>query len=244
MSKLIAYAPASRITEFDKRVRVRPEVLGKHGERFRPPGLRLPETPANRPNRGYPAIVNQPTSLTTPCASPADEAQWFLDEVHPHDRQLKAYLRGSFPGVRDVEDVVQESYLRVWKARAVQPIESAKGFLFRVARNVALDFLRRSKSSPVHPLGDFEAMTIVDELSDVSGVVDTNEKIRLLAEALEVLPARCREIVILCKLQGHSYRDVALKLALSEKTVAEHVYRGVQRLGEELQRRGVHHFGP
>lgn len=187
--------------------------------------------------------MNHPTSLPAPCAPPSDEAQWFLDEVHPHDGQLKAYLRGSFPGVRDVEDVVQESYLRVWKARAVQPIESAKGFLFRVARNVALDFMRRSKSSPLQPLREIEAMAVIDEVSDVSGVVDTNEKIRLLADALEVLPTRCREIVILCKLQGHSYRDVALKLALSEKTVAEHVYRGVQRLGEELQRRGVHHFG-
>lgn len=162
--------------------------------------------------------------------------------MHPHDRQLKAYLRGAFPAVRDVDDVVQESYLRVWKARAAQPIESAKGFLFRVARNVALDFLRRNKSSPVQALGDFEAMAAVDELSDVSGVVDTNEKIRLLAEALDDLPARCREIVILCKLQGQSYHDVASQLSLSEKTVAEHVYRGVQRLGEELQRRGVRHF--
>jgi hypothetical protein len=43
---------------------------------------------------------------------------WFAEEVQPHDAQLKAYLRGAFPAVRDVEDVVQESYLRVWRARA------------------------------------------------------------------------------------------------------------------------------
>lgn len=46
-----------------------------------------------------------------------ETAHWFTEHVHPHDAQLKAYLRGAFPAVRDVEDVVQESYLRVWRVR-------------------------------------------------------------------------------------------------------------------------------
>lgn len=67
-----------------------------------------------------------------------EQAQWFANEVHAHASQLKAYLRGAFPSVRDVDDVVQESYLRIWKARAIHPIESAKTFLFTIARRVAL----------------------------------------------------------------------------------------------------------
>jgi DNA-directed RNA polymerase specialized sigma24 family protein len=63
----------------------------------------------------------------------SDNARWFAEEVLPHDRALRGYLRGSFPAVRDVEDVVQESYLRIWRTRAAQPIRSARGFLFRIA---------------------------------------------------------------------------------------------------------------
>jgi DNA-directed RNA polymerase specialized sigma24 family protein len=78
---------------------------------------------------------------------------WFAKEVQPHDAQLKAYLRGAFPSVRDVDDVVQESYLRVWLARATQPIQSTRAFLFRVARNLALDFVRHERASPIVVLG-------------------------------------------------------------------------------------------
>jgi hypothetical protein len=49
-------------------------------------------------------------------------ARWFAEEVQPHEASLRAYMRGAFPMVRDVDDVVQESYLRVWRARAAQPI--------------------------------------------------------------------------------------------------------------------------
>jgi RNA polymerase sigma-70 factor (ECF subfamily) len=63
-----------------------------------------------------------------------------------------------------------------------------------------------------------------------------------LAAALEALPARQRAAVTLCRLEGLSYREAAARLGVAEKTVAEQVYRGVQRLGVELQRRGAEEF--
>ena len=174
--------------------------------------------------------------------SPTERSRWFSEEVHPHDSQLKAYLRRTYPYVCEVDDVIQESYLRIWKARAVQPIQSAKAFLFRIARNIALDSVRRRHASPLEPVGDLDRLPVIDERSSVADTVSTNEKIALLADAIDTLPPRCREIIVLCKLQGKSYREVAARLGLSEKTIAEQVYRGVQRLGEELNRRGVSSF--
>lgn len=78
-----------------------------------------------------------------------DPVQWFNQEVHPHESQLKAYLRSQFPSVRDVDDVVQESFLKIWKARAGRPIESARAFLFRIAQRLAIDVVRRARRSPV-----------------------------------------------------------------------------------------------
>jgi RNA polymerase sigma-70 factor (ECF subfamily) len=63
---------------------------------------------------------------------------------------LKAWIAGQFPAVKaDVEDVVQESYLRIWKVRLHRPIASAKAFLFTIARHLALDQIRRGKISPI-----------------------------------------------------------------------------------------------
>jgi RNA polymerase sigma-70 factor (ECF subfamily) len=91
-------------------------------------------------------------SPSNPLELPRDrvpEARWFADEVHRHELALKAYLRGSFPSVRDIDDVVQESYLRVWRARLAHPIHSTKSFLFQVARHLALDLVRRDRVSPI-----------------------------------------------------------------------------------------------
>lgn len=90
-------------------------------------------------------------------------SKWFSEEVHPHDAQLKAYLRASFPTVRDVEDVVQDSYLRVWRARAAQPIHSAKAFLFAVAHRLALDLPRRERRSLIAECGDLAGLDVSDD---------------------------------------------------------------------------------
>ncbi len=172
-------------------------------------------------------------------------ARWFAAEVHPHDAQLKAYLRSSFPAVRDIDDVVQESYLRIWRSRAVQPIHSAKAFLFKVARHVALNLVDRQRASPVMVVGDLAALPVLDSRPGVVETVSKNEKIRLLVLALATLPPRCREITILRKLKGVPQRDVAAQLGLSEKTVEEQVARGVKRCEDYLRRRGVTQFcGP
>jgi RNA polymerase sigma factor (sigma-70 family) len=182
-------------------------------------------------------------SIARPSVAAASPlARWFADEVQPHDASLKAYLRGAFPAMRDVDDVVQESYLRVWRARLAGSVKSARGFLFCAARNLALDFLRRNRRSPLVALGDSAQWDVIDERPDAFEQAATEEKTALLARAFAALPPRQRQIVILCKLQSKSHREVATALGLSEKTVTEHVYRGVQRLGVELQRCGVHGF--
>jgi RNA polymerase sigma factor (sigma-70 family) len=172
-------------------------------------------------------------------------ARWFTAEVHPHDAQLKAYLRNSFPAVRDIDDVVQESYLRIWRSRAVQPIHSAKAFLFKVARHVALNLVDRQRASPVMVVGDLAALPVLDHRPGVVETVSKNEKVRLLVLALATLPPRCREITILRKLKGVPQKDVATLLGIAEKTVEEQVARGVRRCEDYLRRRGVTNaYGP
>lgn len=171
-----------------------------------------------------------------------ERTRWFTEEVQPHGRDLRLYLQRAFPAVRDVDDVVQESYLRVWTARAAQPIRCARGFLFKVARHLALDLVRRDRVSPVAAVRDLNALPVVEDGPNAVDALGTQEKIQLLAEAVAALPARCREIVILRKLQGVPQREVAQRLGLSEKTVEVQVARGVRRCEEYLRAKGVSTF--
>jgi RNA polymerase sigma-70 factor (ECF subfamily) len=172
-------------------------------------------------------------------AAATNQSRWFEDEVYPHDSQLKAYLRGKFPAERDIEDVVQESFVRLLKARATTPIRSVKAFLFRVARNVAVDRHRRSLSSIEVAVAKGATDNVVDEAADIAATIGANEKERVLAEALATLPERAYEVVILCKFDGLSHAEAAERLGVSKRTVDEHVRRGMKRLGSELRERGL-----
>ena len=152
---------------------------------------------------------------------------------------MRAYLRGAFPSVRDVDDVVQESYLRVWRTRLTQPVHSARAFLFKVARHCALDLVRRAAIAPVEAVGDLERLPVIDDERDVIAAVSKQEKIRLLAAAIDRLPPRCREIVVLRKLECIPQKQVATRLGLSEKTVEAQVARGEVLCERYLRRHGV-----
>jgi RNA polymerase sigma-70 factor (ECF subfamily) len=171
--------------------------------------------------------------------SELQDMRWFTEQVHPHESSLRAYLRDAFPVVRDVDDVVQESFLRTWRTRGSQPIRSARAFLFQVARRVALDLVRRDRCAPFKAVTDLAALPVLESGPTGAEAIGVQEKLRLVADAIEALPPRCRQVVILRKLQAVPQKEVAARLGLSEKTVEAQLSRGIARLEEFLHRRGV-----
>jgi len=166
-------------------------------------------------------------------------ARWFFDEVHPHERSLKAYLRGAFPTVRDVDDVVQESYLRIWKARIAKPIQSSKQFLFQVARHLAVDRIRRERVSPIDRVTDLAEVNVLDNRPTGADAACTRDELRLLAEAIHRLPARCQEVIILRQIHGIPQKEIAARLGISVLTVQVHVVKGLRRIEEFFAQHGM-----
>jgi len=173
-----------------------------------------------------------------PAASPP-ASRWFVEEVHAHDASLKAYLRSSYPALRDLDDVVQESYLRIWKARMAQPIRFTKSYLFQIARNLSLDLTRRHQSSPIVDVEDSVVMSVRDAAPAADERACLRDELRLLARAIDALPARCREIMILRQLEGVPQKEIAVRLELSVLTVQVQVVRGLRRIDAYLRRHGV-----
>lgn len=169
----------------------------------------------------------------------AETARWFTEELQPHEPLLRSWLRSKFPGRSDVDDVVQESYLRIWRARAAEPIRSTKAFLFRVALNVVVDLLRRQRNSPVEAVADLAALPVADECPDAVECLAAAEKRQLLADAIAALPPRGRELMLLCRVHGLTHCEAAARLGLAPKTVDEHISRGLKQLGAELRARGL-----
>jgi RNA polymerase sigma-70 factor (ECF subfamily) len=108
-----------------------------------------------------------------------------------------------------------------------------------VARNVALDQLRRKKIVLVDPLGDLAELSVVEERPDAAETLSHEQELELLAEAIRALPPRCREILTLRRIEGLSHRGIAEKLGIAEGTVNAQLAIGLMRCRQYLCAHGV-----
>lgn len=165
--------------------------------------------------------------------------RWFSDEVRPHEPELRSYLRRRFPSLVDTDDLVQETYLRLVRARREGKVAQARPYLFATARNAACDLFRRSKIISFSALGGIERSSVVEERPAAGEALAHEQELALLTEAIAALPDRCRQVLTLCKLYGLPRREVAQRLGISEHTVNAQVALGVVRCRDFLRARGL-----
>lgn len=164
--------------------------------------------------------------------------RWFAEEVQPHEAALRAWLRGRFPDLKDIDDVVQESYTRLLRARETGSIACPRAFLFVTARNLALNHFRHQRHEQPEGATEIDPLGVVDGSTEIPDTVAGAEDLQLLSQAIAALPARCRQILTLRKIYGLSQKDVARRLALSEHTVESQGSIGLHKCIEYFRRHG------
>lgn len=161
---------------------------------------------------------------------PTDE--WFQRELLPHEPVLRGYLRRMWPRHDEIEDLVQETYARVYQAALSSRPSNSRAFLFATARHLLTDRIRRERIVSIQAIGDLEGLNVlVDELSAERRVNGYQELTRL-ADALDALPSRCREVVWLRRVEDLSYQEIAEQLGIGIKTVETHITHGMQLLAD------------
>lgn len=120
------------------------------------------------------------------------------------------YLEGD---VDKAEDVVQDCFVKLWQKEALL----SKSLLFTVVRNACIDQLRRGDPF----VRDVVAKDLEGSISD-SEAQDRSFIEARLWQAIDDLPERQRQALLLCKRDGRTYREAAMQMNISEKTV-EHL---------------------
>jgi RNA polymerase sigma-70 factor (ECF subfamily) len=149
------------------------------------------------------------------------------------------WLHRRFGMHSDVDDLVQETFLRVVKGQRLKKIDEVRPYLFAVAYNTAIDLYRRRKTLAVGGVAELDALSVVEEAGTTAAFQCDGEKMAILVEAIESLPRRCRLVLKLRKLRGLSHRDIAEQLGISENTVHAHVEKGVARCRKYFRERGL-----
>jgi RNA polymerase sigma-70 factor (ECF subfamily) len=182
--------------------------------------------------------VSLPSSVSEELSS-TDQSRWFAEEIQPHEPALRAWLRNRFPSLSDIDDLIQETYAKLFRARKAGKISETRPYLFATARNTASGICRHNRIIPFEPLAETDGLNVVEEKPRVDEAVSRDQELAMLAEAISVLPTRCRQVLTLRKLHGLSHREIARQLGISENTVNAHAALGVLRCREYLQARGV-----
>lgn len=144
---------------------------------------------------------------------------------------LARSVRGIVPP-REVEDIVQETYVRACRAAHRSEIRAPRSFLYRTARNLALDHVKRAEtrlaSSSFEESGAESGLqhNLTDETFER---VSTDEEFARFCQAVRHLPVRIRRAFVLKKVYGYTQREIAAEMGLSESTVEKHIAQGIRR---------------
>ncbi len=157
---------------------------------------------------------------------PKAEFERLLAELRPRLHRYCARMTGS---VIDGEDVLQETLVKAIEAFPhTGPLANVEGWLFRIAHNAALDFLRRRARREGVQDGDEALETIADPDSEIERRQAAAASLRTLMR----LPVAQRSSVILMDVLGHSLEEISEVLESTVPAVKANLHRGRQRLVE------------
>jgi len=175
----------------------------------------------------------------------ADEPGAFEEMVDNYQHRLVGVMHHLVGSAEEAEDLAQEVFLRVYRARhKYRPRSKFSTWLFTIANNLALNALRSRQRKPVvpldvhdsGPLGPRPAEQLVRDRSGApSHRVQQQELVTVIQKALENLNERQRVAVVLNKFEDMNYCEIAEVMGLTTQAVKSLLSRARSNLRAELQ---------
>lgn len=128
----------------------------------------------------------------------------------------------------EAEDIVQDTMLRVWsKRKELGEVESLEAFCLVIAKNLAID--RSQKKGTQHASLDDHAEIASVSASPCEKLI-SKERVAIIDRLMNELPEKQRLVMQLRDIEGHSYKEIAETLGLSEEQVKVYLFRARQRV--------------
>jgi RNA polymerase sigma factor (sigma-70 family) len=165
--------------------------------------------------------------------------EWFLNQIFQHRTALHRYLGKLTSGAEDIEDLVQETYVRVYALRDYHEVDSPKALLFRIAHNLAVERARRQKTQATDTMGDLEPLSVYSNEAPPDEQTDARRRFESFCAAVDRLPPLCRRVFVLRKVYKLSHGEISEVLGVSESTIEKHVAKGLVRCRDYLRELGL-----
>lgn len=135
----------------------------------------------------------------------------------------------------DAEDVVQDLFFTLWNNRKKIAIgENVSGYLYKMARNLALNHIRTRTNYKTVLENREEQLSYYEE-----NPLETEEFRMALYDCINLLPGRCKEVLLLHRVKGLKQKEIADQLSISVKTIKNQIWASLQRLKKCLEVKGI-----
>jgi RNA polymerase sigma-70 factor (ECF subfamily) len=145
---------------------------------------------------------------------------------------LRRRLRMRTGSSEEANDIVHEAFARLVRAAGFQGLRQPEAFLGRIVRNLLIDRSRRLSGRSLHvPIDEAGDIPVRAEQEDLIEAEQMAERYR---KAVASLPPRMREVFLLHRVEELDYREIAVRLQISVRTVEWHFAEAIVRIGKEL----------
>lgn len=134
----------------------------------------------------------------------------------------------------EAEDLLHAAFIRLERYRAKHAVANPSAFLVKTAVNIGIDRHRHERflSDPITETDMFE---VPDDSPTQDEVIDGRARLERVKAGLARLSPRTRDIFLMHRLDGVKYREIALRLGLSESSVEKHIAKAALFLGEWME---------
>lgn len=166
----------------------------------------------------------------------ADDAvsAWFSREILPLEALLTHYLRRNWQNASELVDLRQEVYTRVFDSAREQIPENPKRFLLATARNLLINLVRREHIVQIEVVADLDLLDIPTDAAPPDRVAVARDELRRLQTALDRLPQKLREAIILTYIEDLRVREIAARMGVNKSTVSRYLASGLRALADIL----------
>lgn len=161
-----------------------------------------------------------------------------IDDIYLSCKSLLARLVSRIVPPSEIEDIVQETYVRACKFQAQQTVNNPRGLMVRTAKNLALDHVKKAEFR-LKAHWEEESPSSTDELyPSPHETLESDEEFAQFCEIVRMLPQQCRRVFVLKKVYGYSQKEIATELGISESTVEKHIGKGMKHCTQHFRREG------
>jgi RNA polymerase sigma-70 factor (ECF subfamily) len=170
-------------------------------------------------------------------ARPEGQDQLLTERSRTFRAALTRYFRRRLPGASDIEDLVQEVFLRIVKRGDSDQLDQFGSYMFQTAANVMKDRRRRRQVREADLHISLEPDLHAAASPDPERVILGQEALRATTRKLMSLPERARRVFALRRLEGLPIKDIAERLGVSPSTVEKDLQKIAEVLLSEEARR-------